>query len=171
RRSAKQTFVSANDFEPALIPSKTIPDPDKKPDDWDERAKIPDPDAVKPDDWDENAPIEIVDEKATKPEGWLVDEPEEIDDPEAASPDRTGMMRRMANGRHQRWTTNPKCKKAPGCGKWKKPMKDNPAYKGKWHAPLIDNPNYKGSWKPQEIPNLEYYIELDKPDFDPIAAI
>ena len=50
-------------------------------------------------------------------------------------------------------------------------MKDNPAYKGKWHAPLIDNPNYKGSWKPQEIPNLEYYFELDKPDFDPIAAI
>jgi calnexin len=35
---------------------------------------------------------------------------------------------------------------------------------------MIDNPNYKGIWKPQEIPNPEYF-ELDKPDFDPIAAI
>ncbi|KAI7979673.1 hypothetical protein LOK49_Contig277G00005 [Camellia lanceoleosa] len=37
-------------------------------------------------------------------------------------------------------------------------------------APLIDNPNYKGIWKPQEIPNPNYF-ELDKPDFEPIAAI
>lgn len=37
---------------------------------------------------------------------------------------------------------NPKCEKA-GCGEWKPPVIDNPAYKGKWSAPLIDNPNYK----------------------------
>jgi calnexin len=49
-------------------------------------------------------------------------------------------------------------------------MKQNPAYKGKWHAPMIDNPKYKGIWKPQEIPNPEYF-ELDRPDFDAIAAI
>ncbi|CAK7336002.1 unnamed protein product [Dovyalis caffra] len=49
-------------------------------------------------------------------------------------------------------------------------MKKNPAYKGKWHAPLIDNPNYKGVWKPQEIQNPDYF-ELEKPDFEPIAAI
>jgi calnexin len=162
-------FLSADDFEPALIPSKTIPDPDdKKPEDWDERAKIPDPNAVKPDDWDEDAPMEIVDEEATKPEGWLDDEPEEIDDPEAAKPED------WDDDEDGEWEApkidNPKCEEAPGCGEWKKPMKSNPAYKGKWHAPLIDNPNYKGIWKPQEIPNPEYF-ELDKPDFDPIAAV
>ena len=47
----KANLLSGEDFEPALIPDKTIPDPeDKKPEDWDERAKIPDPNAVKPDD-------------------------------------------------------------------------------------------------------------------------
>ncbi|KAK1281777.1 hypothetical protein QJS10_CPB22g00443 [Acorus calamus] len=75
----KANFLSADDFEPALIPSKTIPDPDdKKPEDWDERAKIPDADAVKPDDWDEDAPMEIEDEEAVKPEGWLDDEPKKL---------------------------------------------------------------------------------------------
>ena len=39
-------------------------------------------------------------------------------------------------------TANPKCEKA-GCGEWKPPVIDNPAYKGKWSAPLIDNPSYK----------------------------
>ncbi|AQK43496.1 calnexin homolog2 [Zea mays] len=118
----KANFLSADDFEPALIPSKTIPDPDdKKPEDWDERAKIPDPDAVKPDDWDEDAPMEIVDEEATKPEGWLDDEPEEIDDPEAAKPED------WDDEEDGEWEApkidNPKCEEAPGCGEWKRPMK------------------------------------------------
>ncbi|KAL6995719.1 hypothetical protein U1Q18_005853 [Sarracenia purpurea var. burkii] len=65
---------------------------------------------------------------------------------------------------------NSKCETAPGCGEWKRPTKLNLAYKGKWQAPLIDNPNYKGLWKSQEIPNPNYF-ELDKPDFEPIAAI
>ncbi|KAI9114374.1 hypothetical protein K1719_014602 [Acacia pycnantha] len=162
-------FLSSDDFEPALIPPKTIPDPDdKKPEDWDERAKIPDSDAVKPDDWDEDAPMEIEDEEAEKPEGWLDDEPEEIDDPEASKPED------WDDDEDGEWETpkidNPKCEEAPGCGEWKRPMKRNPAYKGKWHAPLIDNPNYKGVWKPKEIPNPDYF-ELEKPDFEPIAAI
>jgi len=38
---------------------------------------------------------------------------------------------------------NPKCKGAPGCGPWTRPLKPNPAHKGKWSAPLIDNPEYK----------------------------
>jgi calnexin len=165
----KANFLSAEDFEPALIPPKTIPDPDdRKPEDWDERAKIPDPDAVKPDDWDEDAPMEIEDKDAVKPEGWLDDEPEEIDDPDALKP---GEWDEEEDGE---WeppkNDNPKCELAPGCGEWKRPMKRNPAYKGKWHAPLIDNPNYKGIWKPQEIPNSAYF-ELEKPDFEPIAAI
>lgn len=165
----KANFLVADDFEPALIPPKTIPDPDdKKPEDWDERAKIPDPDATKPDDWDENAPMEIEDEDAVKPEGWLDDEPEEIDDPEATKPED------WDDEEDGEWEApkidNPKCEAAPGCGEWKRPMKRNPAYKGKWHAPLIDNPNYKGIWKPREIPNPNYF-DLEKPDFEPIAAV
>ncbi|KAK4597401.1 hypothetical protein RGQ29_015083 [Quercus rubra] len=165
----KANFLSAEDFEPPLVPAKTIPDPnDKKPEDWDERDKIPDPDAVKPDDWDEDAPMEIEDEEAVKPEGWLDDEPDEIDDPDASKPED------WDDEEDGEWEPpkidNPKCEAAPGCGEWKRPTKRNPAYKGKWHAPLIDNPNYKGIWKPQEIPNPDYF-ELEKPDFEPIAAI
>ncbi|WCJ36375.1 hypothetical protein M5689_017579 [Euphorbia peplus] len=165
----KANFLSSDDFEPALIPPQTIPDPDDtKPEDWDERAKIPDPNAVKPDDWDEEAPMEIVDEEAEKPEGWLDDEPEEIDDPEATKPED------WDDEEDGEWEApkvdNPKCEVAPGCGEWKRPMKRNPAYKGKWHAPLIDNPNYKGIWKPQQIPNPSYF-ELHRPDFEPIAAV
>ncbi|XP_027358544.1 calnexin homolog isoform X1 [Abrus precatorius] len=165
----KANFLSSEDFEPPLIPPKTIPDPeDKKPEDWDERAKIPDPSAVKPDDWDEDAPMEIEDAEAEKPEGWLDDEPEEIDDPEAIKPED------WDDEEDGEWEApkidNPKCEAAPGCGEWKRPMKRNPAYKGKWSAPYIDNPDYKGIWKPQEIPNPDYF-ELKKPDFEPIAAI
>ena len=54
----------------------------RKPSDWDEREKIPDPEAVKPDEWDEDAPRMILDESAVKPEGWLDDEPDMIPDPE-----------------------------------------------------------------------------------------
>ncbi|GKV17456.1 hypothetical protein SLEP1_g27967 [Rubroshorea leprosula] len=165
----KANLLSADDFEPPLIPAKTIPDPDdKKPEDWDERAKIPDPDATKPDDWDEDAPMEIEDEDAVKPEGWLDDEPEEVDDPDATKPED------WDDEEDGEWEApkidNPKCETAPGCGEWKRPMKRNPAYKGKWQPPLIENPNYKGIWKPREIPNPNYF-ELDKPDFEPITAI
>ncbi|XP_064986779.1 calnexin homolog 1-like isoform X1 [Musa acuminata AAA Group] len=165
----KANFLSSDDFEPAFIPPKTIPDPDdKKPEDWDERTKIPDPDAVKPDDWDEDAPEEIEDEEAVKPEGWLDDEPEEIDDPGSIKP------KDWDDEEDGEWEAikidNPNCEAAPGCGEWKRPMKRNPAYKGKWHAPLIDNTNYKGIWKPREIDNPDYF-ELDKPDFEPIIAI
>ncbi|CAI9766180.1 unnamed protein product [Fraxinus pennsylvanica] len=165
----KANFLSNDDFEPPLVPPKTIPDPDdRKPEDWDERAKIPDPDAKKPDDWNEDAPMEIEDEDAVKPEGWLDDEPEEIDDPEATKPED------WDEEEDGEWEApkidNPKCEEAPGCGEWKRPMKRNPAYKGKWHPPLIENVNYKGVWKPQLIGNPDYF-ELDRPNFDPIAAI
>lgn len=165
----KANLMSDEDFDPAIIPPKTIPDPDdKKPEDWDERAKIPDPAAKKPDDWDEDAPMEIVDEEAVKPEGWLDDEPEEIDDPEATKPED------WDEEEDGEWEApkieNPKCATAPGCGEWKKPMKRNPAYKGKWTPELIDNPNYKGIWKPRDIPNPNYF-ELETPNYEPIAAV
>ncbi|XP_038693542.1 calnexin homolog [Tripterygium wilfordii] len=165
----KANFLSGEDFEPALVPPKMITDPnDKKPDDWDEREKVPDSTAVKPEDWDEDAPMEIIDEAAEKPLGWLDYETEEIDDPQAVKPED------WDDEEDGEWEPpkmqNPKCVLAPGCGEWKKPMKRNPAYKGKWKAPLIDNPNYKGVWKPRQIPNPDYYV-LDKPDFEPIAAV
>ncbi|KAK4772137.1 hypothetical protein SAY86_013912 [Trapa natans] len=165
----KVNFLSSVDFEPPLLPAKTITDvEDKKPEDWDDRAKIPDPDAVQPDDWDEDAPMDIEDEEAVKPKGWLDDELDEVDDPEARKPEDWN------DEEDGEWEPpkipNIKCEMAPGCGEWHRPMRRNPAYKGKWQAPLIDNPNYKGIWKAQVIPNPDYF-EVDRPDFDPIAAI
>ncbi|KAL2631672.1 hypothetical protein R1flu_016358 [Riccia fluitans] len=165
----KSADLLSRDFEPAVIPPETIPDPeDKKPEDWDERAKIPDPEATKPDDWDESAPREIEDLEAEKPEGWLDDEPDEIDDPEATKPED------WDDEEDGEWeppkVPNPKCEEAPGCGEWVRPTKKNPAYKGKWSAPMIDNPAYKGIWKPREIPNPDYF-ELEKPNLESIAAI
>ncbi|KAJ4720369.1 Calnexin-like [Melia azedarach] len=169
KEEKKASFLSDKDFEPPLIPAKSIPDPnDKKPEDWDEQQKIPDPDAVKPDDWDEDAPPEIEDFHAKKPEGWLDDEPEEIDDPEASKPED---WHDEEDGEWEPPTVvNPKCATAPGCGKWKRPMSRNLDYKGKWQPPLIENPNYKGAWKPKHIPN-PHYFEVHEPDFEPIAAI
>lgn len=40
---------------------------------------------------------------------------------------------------------NPACEEV-GCGDWKPPMIQNPAYKGKWKPDLIDNPNYSVSF-------------------------
>ncbi|XP_024392874.1 calnexin homolog 1 [Physcomitrium patens] len=165
----KTADLLSEEFEPTVIPAKTIPDPeDKKPEDWDDRAKIPDPDATKPDDWDEDAPREIEDEEAEKPEGWLDDEPDEVDDPEAVKPED------WDDEEDGEWEppkiTNPKCEEGPGCGEWKRPLKANPAYKGKWRAPMIDNPAYQGIWAPRQIPNPEYF-ELEKLNLEAVAAI
>lgn len=54
-------------------------------------------------------------------------------------------------------TANPKCEKA-GCGEWKPPVIDNPAYKGKWSAPLIDNPNYKVVYYGQALAEKYTYL-------------
>ena len=53
---------------------------------------------------------------------------------------------------------NPKCEKA-GCGEWKPPVIDNPAYKGKWSAPLIDNPNYKVVFYGQALSEKYTYLK------------
>ncbi|XP_016842995.1 calnexin [Nasonia vitripennis] len=73
-----------DDFTPPVNPPLEIKDPnDKRPEDWDEREKIPDPTAVKPEDWDEDAPVQIVDENDQVPEGWLEDEPPTIPNPDS----------------------------------------------------------------------------------------
>lgn len=144
------------DFTPAVNPPKEIDDPnDKKPEDWDEREKIPDSDAVKPDDWDEDAPAQIVDESAVMPEGWLENEPTHIPDPDGKKPEDWDSE--MDGEWEPPLIDNPVCKEAVGCGTWEPPLINNPAFKGKWRAPLIDNPNYKGKWRPRRIQNPEYF--------------
>ncbi|MCO5549187.1 hypothetical protein L7F22_002653 [Adiantum nelumboides] len=165
----KSADLLSDNFDPPVLPSRMIPDPDdKKPDNWDERAKIPDPKAVKPEDWDEDAPYDIEDMDATKPEGWLDDEPKEIDDVDAIKPED------WEDDEDGEWEApkipNPKCVDGPGCGEWTRPKKKNPAFKGKWYAPMIENPAYKGIWKAQEIPNPDYF-HLEKPNLEPISAV
>merc|ERR1739844_862578 len=52
-----------------ILPPKLIKDPEaKKPEDWDDRAKIDDVEDTKPEDWDQ--PEHVADPEATKPEDW-----------------------------------------------------------------------------------------------------
>ncbi|XP_076150173.1 calmegin [Alosa pseudoharengus] len=148
-----------NDVVPPVNPPKEIDDPkDRKPEDWDERAKIPDPEAMKPDDWDEEAPAMIEDPSGLKPEDWLDDEPELVPDPSAEKPD--DWDEEMDGEWEAPQIPNPACEMAIGCGAWKPPMMNNPHYKGKWKAPLIDNPNFQGTWSPRKIPNPDYFEDL-----------
>jgi calnexin len=151
------------DFDPPLVPPKEIPDPtDVKPTDWVDQDRIDDPDAKKPEDWDDAAPALIPDpEKLEPPQGWLVDEPATIPDPDERKPDD------WDDAAHGEWEPqskipNPRCKDAPGCGKYEPPRIRNPAYKGRWRPPRIPNPEYKGPWVARLIPNPDY-VELDGP--------
>ncbi|XP_007939414.1 calmegin [Orycteropus afer afer] len=147
------------DVVPPINPPKEIEDPtDRKPDDWDERAKIPDPSAVKPDDWDESEPAQIEDSSVVKPDGWLDDEPKFIPDPTAEKPD--DWNEDMDGEWEAPQIPNPVCR--VGCGEWKPPVIDNPKFKGVWRPPMIDNPNYQGIWSPRKIPNPDYF-EDDHP--------
>lgn len=156
----KKSYGSLSEkFTPAVQPEKEIDDPeDKKPEEWVDEKKIPDPEATKPDDWDEDAPKQIPDMDAVKPEGWLDDEPETIPDPQASKPEE------WDDEEDGQWEApmapNPNCEPV-GCGKWERPLKDNPDYKGKWNAPMIDNPKYIGEWSPRKIPNPDYYEVTD----------
>jgi calreticulin len=99
-----------------IIPPKKIKDKDaKKPEDWDEREEIDDPEDVKPAGWDD-IPQTITDPEAKKPEDWDDEDDGEWEAPEIPNPDFKG-----------EWTA--------------KRIK-NPAYKGIWEAPDIDNPEY-----------------------------
>ncbi|KAF4011902.1 hypothetical protein G4228_003312 [Cervus hanglu yarkandensis] len=103
------------DVVPPINPPKEIEDPsDKKPDDWDERAKIPDASAVKPEDWNEDM------------------------DGEWEAPHISNPACRIGCGE---WSPpmidNPKYK-----GIWRPPMIDNPNYQGIWSPRKIPNPDY-----------------------------
>jgi len=140
----------------------------KKPSDWVDEAKIPDPDARKPSDWDEDAPALIDDPTASKPDTWLSDEPQEIPNPEAFKPE--DWDDELDGEWEAPMVPNPKCVQF-GCGVWKANQIPNPAYKGKWETPLIDNPAYKGEWKPKQIPNPNYFEMKDPHKIEPIGAI
>jgi len=98
-----------------FLPPKMIKDPEaKKPEDWDDRAKIDDAEDTKPEDFDK--PEHIADPDATKPEDWDDEmdgewEPPMIDNPEYK-------------------------------GEWKARQIDNPAYKGAWVHPEVENPEF-----------------------------
>jgi len=157
------------DMEPPVNPEKMIDDPeDKKPEDWDEREKIPDADATKPDDWDEDAPPMIEDPAAVKPSGWLDDAPALIPDPAAVRPED------WDDEEDGEWEApqidNPECK-AAGCGEWKPPSIKNSEFKGKWSAPLIANPLYKGIWAPRKIENPNFFEDTNPFAMKTIAAV
>ncbi|XP_023645182.1 calreticulin-3 [Capsella rubella] len=88
----------------------------KKPEDWDDREYIDDPNDVKPEGFD-SIPREIPDPKAKEPEDW--DEEE--------------------NGL---WEP-PKIPNAAYKGSWKAKRIKNPNYKGKWKSQWIDNPEFE----------------------------
>lgn len=100
-----------------FLKPKTIKDPDAtRPEDWDERAKIPDPEDVKPEGYDD-IPEQIPDPDASKPEDW-----DDEDDGEWEAP----------------MIPNPEFK-----GEWKPKMISNPDFKGIWEAPDIPNPEFE----------------------------
>lgn len=103
-----------DEFE--VLEPKQIKEPGAtKPEDWDDRKKIPDPEDVKPEGYDD-IPKEIADPEASKPEDW-----DDEDDGEWEAP----------------MIDNPDYK-----GPWKPNMISNPDYQGKWEHPMIDNPDF-----------------------------
>ncbi|XP_048365000.1 calmegin isoform X1 [Sphaerodactylus townsendi] len=173
--SIDQTVVGKGslleDMVPPVNPPEKIDDPnDKKPEDWDERAKISDPNAVKPEDWNEDEPPNIEDPDAVKPDDWLDDEPEYIPDPSAKKPE--DWDEEMDGEWEAPQIPNPKCDKSvSGCGEWVRPLISNPNYKGKWKPPMMDNPNYQGIWNPQKIPNPDYFEDPHPFRMTPVSAV
>ncbi|CCH44989.1 Calnexin [Wickerhamomyces ciferrii] len=163
-------LVDDDTLLPGLNPPKEVYDEnDTKPEDWDDRPVIPDPNQLtKPEDWDEFAPYTIPDPNAVKPESWDENAQEYIEDPEAEKPDY------WDDEEDGEWIAptilNPECLEH-GCGKWEPEQIINPGYKGKWVQPTIENPNYKGEWEPKKIPNPNYYEDLSPSDLEPIGGL
>ncbi|XP_036914381.1 calmegin isoform X2 [Sturnira hondurensis] len=156
------------DVSPPVNPPTEIEDlSDEKPEEWDERPKIPDPSAVKPDDWDENEPAQIEDLSAVKPDGWLDDEPKFVPDPSAEKPE--DWNEDMDGEWEAPRIPNPACE--VGCGEWNPPMIENPKYKGVWRPPMIDNPDYQGVWSPRKIPNPDYFEDEHPFLLTPFSAL
>ncbi|KAE8697321.1 Calnexin-like protein [Hibiscus syriacus] len=114
---------------------------------------ILEPDDKKPKDWDDDA--KIPDPSAMKPDDWDEDAPMEIEDKEAVKPEG--------------WLDNePEEIDDPEASK---PDDWDDAEDGEWEAPKSITQNVQQplvvAW---DIPNPKYF-EVNKPDFEPIAAI
>ncbi|CDY42362.1 BnaA09g15970D [Brassica napus] len=129
----KQTGSLYSDWD--LLPAKKIKDPSaKKPEDWDDKEYIPDPEDTKPAGYDD-IPKEIPDTDAKKPEDWDDEEDGEWTAPTIPNPEYNG--------------------------EWKPKQIKNPNYKGKWKAPMIDNPEFKDDPELYVFPKLKYVgVEL-----------
>jgi len=154
-------------MQPPIMPPQFVDNPDdKKPENWEDIAEIPDPDDKKPDDWDENEPRMVPDASDVKPEGWLDDVPAEIPDPSVSKPED------WSDEEDGEWIAplipNPACSTV-GCGEWKPRQIKNSKYRGKWAPKKIPNPAYRGEWKPEQIPNKSY-VE-DKEPLKNVLAI
>jgi len=116
------------------LPPRKIKDPNAtKPEDWDDREYIPDPESKKPEGYD-SILKEIPDPNAEKPEDW------DEEDGEWSAPT----------------IPNPDYK-----GPWKQKKLKNPNFKGKWKAPLIDNPDFEDDPDIYVFAPLKYFgIEL-----------
>merc|ERR1712216_150047 len=99
-----------------FLPPREIRDPEaSKPEDWDDRARVPDETDVKPEGWDD-IPETISDAEAKKPEDWDDEDDGEWEPPQVPNPEFKGA--------------------------WRQKTVENPAYKGAWSAPMIPNPKY-----------------------------
>jgi hypothetical protein len=52
---------------------------------------------------------------------------------------------------------NPKCRGAPGCGRYTAPLVANPLHKDNYVHPKTKNPKYSGIWRQPMISNPEYF--------------
>ncbi|CBI36944.3 hypothetical protein VitviT2T_009602 [Vitis vinifera] len=129
----KQSGSLYSDWD--ILPPKQIKDAKaKKPEAWDDKEYIPDPEDKKPEGYDD-IPKELPDPDAKKPEDWDDEEDGEWTPPTIANPEYKGP--------------------------WKPKQIKNPNYKGKWKAPMIDNPDFKDDPDFFIYPHLKYVgIEL-----------
>lgn len=158
-------------FEPSLVPPTEILDTAAtKPDDWDDREYIDDPNhPPKPDNYDElYAEPRVVDPNAVKPEDWDEEMPPLVPDPDASVPSD---WNEETDGQ---WipplVVNPDCANGH-CGTWNPPTILNPNFKGKWRPPQIKNHAYKGKWVPGYVPNPHFYENTRPGDLEPITAL
>eukprot|EP00041_Stephanoeca_diplocostata_P018093 m.375438 g.375438 ORF g.375438 m.375438 type:complete len:476 (+) comp20918_c0_seq1:160-1587(+) len=106
---------SKDEFDPSLMPPKTIDDPsDSKPEDWVDEKMIDDPEDPPPADWVTEATV--LDPDATQPDDWDEEMDGEWEAPTIANPAYKGPYN---------------AKKI-----------ENPAYKGVWMPKQLPNPEY-----------------------------
>ena len=155
---SKGSLVADTDFRPPVNPPKMIDDPaDKKPDDWDDRAQIPDPEIVEK--MKTIPPFIINPQKVEMPKTWQPNEPLYIPDPTAIRPPEWDED--FMGPWEVPMIPNPVCipSQEKGCGPYEPPFISNPEFIPLRNIKKIKNPNYKGVYPRRQIPNPNYYEE------------